>query len=378
MRIATLAEAAGAEFHRDLVVKCIGGTMSVEAPPGSAGSILMRLPWDCLVPVAPFEFSVAGDEFTIASHDPEVTGTCVALMEAMAELYNLTHKLAAHRRTSPWCLIASQPALLPKVMTGRQPPRLRDAIESGKRGEFELRSFFSARVFDYAEKPEAAIFPVLLPILDAMNHHPQGARFHYEDPSEGAKVLRIARSKPLPRMGDECFAYYGNHDCYDTWMNYGFVDQAPTFLRSRPMKIDLPGVGTIQITDVTGTRTKPALPPPIRDLHYYLPKLLRKRGREIETASVLVPGPQAPRALRRVLALLIAELSPRQSVSRELVLHAEQQVIAGNREYYGTLKEALLGISLEDGLQQPIVDNFLRMCDIQLGRLSDYADHAQG
>jgi hypothetical protein len=377
LRIVALAEAAGAEFHRDLVVKCIDGTLSIEAPPDSAGSILIRLPWDCLVPIPPFEIAVAGDEFTIASYDTGITGTCVAMMEAMLELYNLTHKLAEHRRTSAWCLVASHPELLSNVMTGRQ-PRLRDAVASGNRGELEQKSFFGARVFGYTETPGASIFPVLLPILDAMNHHAQGERFHYDAPSEHGQVLRIARSKPLPEMGNECFANYGNHDCYDTWMSYGFVEEAPGFLRSRAMQIDLPGLGTIHSTDVVGARAKAALPPPVRDLHFYIPKLLLKREREIEISSVIVPGPRAPRALRRVLSLLIAELSPGRSVPRDLVLHAERQIIEGNREYYRTLKAALLDISLADGAQQPILDNFIRTCEIQLGWLRDYAGYAQG
>jgi hypothetical protein len=377
LRIATLAEAAGAAFHSDLVVKCIDGTMSVEAPPDSVGAILMRLPWDCLVPVTLFEFSVAGDEISITSHDPGITGSCVAMMEAMAELYNLTHKLAEHRRASPWCLAASHPELLPNVMIERQ-ARLQGAIASGNRGEFELRSFFNARLFGYSDTPKVMTFPVLLPILDAMNHHPQGERFRYDDRSERGQVLQIARSKPLPGTGDECFACYGNHDGYDTWMSYGLIDESPRFLRSRAMRIELPGLGTMQITEVPGTRVITALPPPVRDLHFYLPKLRRKREREIETSSVLVPGPQAPRALRRVLSLLIAELSPGRPVQRDLVLHAEQQIIAGNAEYYRTLKAALHGITLEDGLQQPILDNFIRMCDIQLRWLGDYPGYAQG
>lgn len=91
-----------------------------------------------------------------------------------------------------------------------------------------------------------------------------------------------------------------------------------------------------------------------------------------------VPGPRAPRALRRVLSLLIAELSPGRSVPRELVLYAEQQIIDSDAEYYRWLKATLLDISPGAGVQQPIVDNFIRMCDIQLDRLRDYAGYAQG
>jgi hypothetical protein len=376
-RIMALSEAAGAEFSHDLVIKCVDGHLSIEAPPEGAGKLLMRLPWDCLVPLPHFRLGIVGDKFVISWHEPELTGTCIATMEAMLDLYNLTNKLAVHRLTSPWSLAASHPELLPTLMAGRR-ARHRSLVASGNRDDLDLQSFFHTRAYSYRDTLGGPTLPVLMPILDAMNHHSMGAPYLFGDQPESGPLLVMTRSIPLPGTGNECFARYSIQDCFDGWMGYGFIDETPTFLRSLAMQIDLPDWGTIRTADVFSPRTKQDLPLSVSDLHFYIPKLLARRRNQIDTASVLVPGPQAPRALRRTLHFLIAELNPDRPTSRDLVANAEQQVIAANTAYYQALAAFLRAMPLGDGLQRPILDKFIRMCDLQLGRLSDYANYAEG
>src|ERR1700756_5944949 len=118
-RVVALSEKFGAEFSDDLTVKCVDGFLSVEAPPETAGKLLARLPWNCLVPLPSFHLSIASDDIVISSHDEGLTGECVSIMEALLELYNLTGKLAYHRRTSPWLLLASFPQILEFIIPAR-------------------------------------------------------------------------------------------------------------------------------------------------------------------------------------------------------------------------------------------------------------------
>src|SRR5260370_22453286 len=68
-KLMTLSKKAGAEFSDDMVVKCIDGHLSIEAPPDSVGQVLMWLPWHCLVPLKPLHLSVVNDDIVISSHD---------------------------------------------------------------------------------------------------------------------------------------------------------------------------------------------------------------------------------------------------------------------------------------------------------------------
>ena len=376
-RLVALCEAGGAEFSRDLVIKCVDGNLSVEAASDSVGKTLVRLPWDCLVPLSLFRIGIAGDKFVIESHEPEITSTCIETMDAMLELFNLTHKLSDHRRTSPWSLIASHPGLLAHLRpTGRF--QRYNLMASGSRVEIELQSFFNARTLSYQETPDAPAFPVLMPILDAMNHHSEGASFSFDDRTELDRVLTTVRSNSVPGAGNECFAYYGVHDCFDSWIGYGFIDEAPGLVRSLAMDINLPDHGTIRIIDAFKPRTKEVLPSSVHDLQFYIPKLFSRGPNQLDIASVLIPGPRAPRALRRTLHFLLTELNPSRPPSRDLILNAEHQIIATNETHYRTLAAFLCTMPLNDVSQRPILDNFIRMCELQLRHLRNYTSYATG
>jgi hypothetical protein len=382
-KLVLLSKKADAEFSDDLIVKCVDGNLSIEAPPDSVGKVLMRLPWHCLVPLEPFNLSVANDDIVISSHEEGLTRASIALMEAFLELFNLTHKLAAHRQTSPWPLVASHPELLERVTRGRG----RGAYvisgklyEPGKEKELLLRSFLNSRVFSYKinePKTQEIYFEVLMPILDSMNHHFHGALYSFDQRDEN-RCMTITRSAPLPGMANECFACYGKHDAFDTWITYGFIDESVPFVCSAPMRLDLRDLGTIQVGHMIQTRAAGEFPESEKDLYFYIPKLLARRENHIEVSSLLIPGPGAPRALQRTLHLLITEMRPGHPRQSELVLQAEQQIVAANANYYKNLKALLHSLSPKDPLQQPVLENFIRLCDLQLARIQNYRFYPKG
>ena len=379
-RLLRLCMAAGAEFSDDLIIECIDGNLALAAPPESAGKILMQLPWGCLAPVEPFRIAVAEDKFVISSHEPALTGTCVAIMEAMLELYNLTHKLAAHRRTSPWALAGCHPELLPPLTDQRNRYFFKlyeRLIDSGNKDELDLRSFLHSRVFGYGDATRAPPFLVLMPILDAMNHHPRGAPFGLSKPGDQGSVLTIRRSSPVPGTGNGCFACYHVHDAFDLWVIYGFIDQNVRFVHSVSMTIDLPGLPKIAVTEVVAPRDQRALPPAVADLGFFLPRILTRPQGQVAIGALAIPGPQAPRALRRTLRFLIGEIDPARRHLHDLVWQAERQIVDANTAYYQRLESCLHGIQLKEPLHQPILDNFIRMCNWQLACLREYADFAR-
>jgi hypothetical protein len=144
------------------------------------------------------------------------------------------------------------------------------------------------------------------------------------------------------------------------------------------MTIDLPDLGTIRLTNFDKTRDRRALPPSVSDLHFYIPALLARRTDHIEVGRLLIPGPSAPRALRRTLHFLIAEMSPGHSRQRDLVMEAERQIIAANQAYYRDLLAFLRPLGPQDPLQKPILRDFLHLCELQLARIQNYLCYAKG
>jgi hypothetical protein len=188
----------------------------------------------------------------------------------------------------------------------------------------------------------------------------------------------MRRSAPVPGTGNECFACYGPYDAFETWITYNFIDGRVPFVTSVAMTIDLPGLGTMRLANFHKPRFKKDLPDSVKYLWAYIPKLLAKGDHRIDTASLLIPGPRAPKALRQTLRFLISELSPHHSPHSDLVLHAENQIIAANNTYYKDLKACLQALSPADPLQKPILDEFIRLCELQLARIQVYSACAEG
>jgi hypothetical protein len=336
------------------------------------------------VPLPPFRLAAQGEDFVVAGHEPGLTGECVALMQAMLELYNLTHKLARHRSTSPWPLIASDLELARRIWSVQGPDGSavrRDLVVHGTPDEVAVHSFFHSRRLGYRPDQGFPAFPVLMPVLDAMNHHAAGANYNMaSSDGEGGSAgpaLTIIRSPPLPEAGDEAFACYGLHDRFETWIGYGFIDASARFVRSTAARIALPGLGTIETALHIEPRPPAELPPSVADLGFYVPKVLGRGPGLFRVAALPIPGPQAPRALRRTLRLLITEMARGRPGRADLVMLAEEQIVAANLAYFRDLAAFLRAMPLADPRYVPIRDNFVRVCEIQAAMVEDYTSYAR-
>jgi len=361
--------AGGASIADGLVIKYAAGALSIEAPSVRHGEILIRLPQACLVPLSAFRLALAGDAIVLSSLRPGLKPTTVAITETMFEIYNLAGKVAHHRKTSPWSLIAAHPDLVSYVA----PPSRDDFpfsakdLASGNDAKVMLASFLHSRLFSHERSDEEKPSPVLLPITDFFNHHWRGERYAY-----GAKrSVVMRRSAPVAEDGYESFASYGLHDAYDTWITYGFLDEDVPFVQSLPVTVKLPGVGTIRLGDIPahdGGDTEPTMED--------VPPILARKGNRLKVGAVVIPGPQAPQALRRGLRVLIGKLGASRRRLGHLVTHAEEQILDANLTYYAELKSCLEGLSTSNRAHRAIRANFIRLCDQQIARLRSYIDYA--
>jgi hypothetical protein len=159
--------------------------------------------------------------------------------------------------------------------------------------------------------------------------------------ADGKRAVVMHRSAPLPGRGDECFARYGLHDAYDSWITYGFVDEDVPFVQSVRTTLDLPGAGTIRLGHVSATRESDETEDSAQNAKFYLPRILSKKANRLVVAAVMIPDLQAPRVLRRTLRILMGELTDRQQNRSDLVMLAEKQIINANLAYYTGLKTCL-------------------------------------
>src|SRR5437879_10772379 len=107
----------------------------------------IKITQDCLVPLKAFQLGLVSDEIMISSPLFRLKSSTTEIAEAMFEIYNLCGKVAQHRQTSPWSLIASHLDLLPYVTPPSRDdlPSSAEDIRSGNDAKVMLASFLHSR-----------------------------------------------------------------------------------------------------------------------------------------------------------------------------------------------------------------------------------------
>jgi hypothetical protein len=375
-RMLAQARDAGGAIADDLILRCAGGSLSVELPPDSAAETLIDLPEQALLPVGAFGLSLQGGDIALDSVDAAVAPARRALMESMLALYNLTSKIAWYRRTSPVLFLRARPDLASLVARGcdaRMQHRLTDRLAADEHAPFLLQRFIGTRSLDFRVDPGAPAGAVLAPIVDLLNHDIKAPPFR-EHAGPSGRRLRVARPRSVPGNPRECFVQYGFYDPLETLLRYNFTDESAEFLRSVPAVITLAGIGTINVRAGRSRSASKGLPAPLKALADYLPKIVTRQPRYLEVAFLAIPAtPALSHALRRVLNLLIATLDSDHLDRLDLIVAAEDQILAANRAHYQELRRALAAAA-PGAPASPVLAELARACDLQIARLQAYDD----
>lgn len=373
--------AAGGWFHDSVGFSCLGGNLGIMSSLGAeVGDVLASLPLPCLLPLKKIRIGISGDDLIIASHDGDLPAPKLAMFEAMLELYNLTGKIASHRATSPWLALGSDPELLKYLARGR--PAMQAKGKKNPDGSPEtvedmtVRTFIHTRYLNY-KGPN----PVLMPFIDFANHHTLAAGYlGTAGRGEGAG-LALLNSKPVAGS-EECFVQYQLFDALDMYLIYGYVERTTPFVRSIPMKINLHGLGVIDVQALQTGRAKGKLPAKAADLRPYLPKALELKDGNLKISHLIIPDPQAGQALQRVLSSFIKKLGPDLDLKAigNYVREAEYMVLRRNKTYYQTLLRRLAQKAKEakgapSSRPHAMAANMAR---VQLGKLRQYTLIGQG
>lgn len=231
--IAQICLGNGAHWHPELQVEVAQGGMRLLAPPGATGP-LITLPTDLLVPIAEAQWSSSPDALELVQPPAQATPLQRELLQLHAELYNATGKLRWWSNQHPARLVETSSdiaASLELLKPGHRAQEERSAAEG----------FLATRSFGWQPNPEQQQRrPVLLPLIDLLNHHHQGAPFRIDDRSMQIKTQQSG--------GRECFAHYGHRrDVLDLALHYGHCDLSTPFSHSAPLEIDVEGIGRVSI-----------------------------------------------------------------------------------------------------------------------------------
>ncbi len=366
-KLVTLTEASGARFSDEIIVRYKQGNFSIASKSNEKGKPFMRLPLSSLPRFDQFQFSLDGNDLGLSGWSEAVPQQHFQIVDAMIELYNLCGKAKRHRLASAWLFLADQPELLPLILEGRDDPTVNGLvgrIRAGYIGDLVLDTFLMTRYIMIDN------LLLLMPVAEFVNHSNRAQTFYFPPRAEGGGVT-VRRTRIPKRFGDECFASYGKLDSLDSWLIYNFVEEYADFVRSVPLDIELPGVGTIRVHGYIMPGGPSKIPPELEDLRDWMPEALVKERGLIEIRFLLIPSVHSPN-LRRVLRWVIDQLAPGHAQADSLVASAEAQVLEKNWAYYEALRQRLKTIVLKNPAKKPVLDVLNNLCALQHGRLVEY------
>ena len=366
LRLADAVSMAGGCLDDRITVVCKDGALSIEAPLSvPVGTRLIKLPDSALLPVNEFKIAVQGDDCCLVSHSDVVTSAQIRIMEHLLNVYNLTGKIAFQRRTNSLRLARHFPELFSSLAL----PNAAEIYARKSRAEFDLETFFLSRQLGRGANWRDTKVTVLMPIMDLVNHHPRAQTYHDIPAALSISLFHASPENP------ECFVRYGGYDAHDMWLTFSYPDREAAFVNVRPMIIDLGEMGIINVMQSRKPIDNESIPAGMEDLGFFLPPMRYfPEASNVQVGFLRIPPSTAPRALRRVLDLLVSRLNPYASkMSRDnAVLEAERQAVDGTRSYYKEMALLLERADIPEDLEI-ILSNANEMVDIQLKLIDAYA-----
>lgn len=379
-----LIEQGGGGIHSKVVICDQGGGLSIKTTePMERGKEIIRLSRDTLLPADQYNIIVKGDEFHLEfPKNSSLSGLQRQLAETMIALYNLTGKVKLHKELSFSLSVQPYPELIEKIQEGRVfgknllnwSDRLQKGMKEEEFNDFISDSFLKTRHLGYGDHLRTSDVSVLMPLVDFLNHHWQGAAFNV-----GLGVRKGDLAVTANQVVDgstECYAFYGPMDALDTLLRYDFVDEYAPVVRSVPIVLDVEGFGTVKVNSTPGMMNNKKLSKQIADLNRFIPTMSAfKDNRVMGVSHLLIPTDGSPKALRRVLYIILANMTQEPEMDKAFhepwIKQAEEKILKANNAFYNDLLDLTRKIAEKKGLG-PGLDRVNQMARAQLRKLAQY------
>lgn len=371
----------GAWIHDDVTFDVSGGDITLHRSTASEGrERLIHMPASLMPALDEFEFEMRGNAISFTPR-PEASVVHTEIMSLIVSIYNKANKVGQWReRFFLTALTEADKGIADKLqslkpMQGKL-KKYTEMRKSGKLDELAMESFFGSRLFRLSGplmkasgRGDGPAKQVFLPVIDFINHNTSAGGFGMaNDPQDGPSMNIVAAS---PEPNSEIFVRYNVFDPVDTFMFYGFVDKTAPWLASVPMTINVPNGRAVRVVN-SGAARKKEPPKAFSDIRAYLPVIQPRRDGSLMVSRLFIPGKQAPRALRRVLSLIVraaSEASTRPEVMKA-VLAVENAIVVKNLEWWTNFRTEIDAMS-----ESPMKQSLVELCDTSADHLKAYRAH---
>lgn len=359
--LATDVLGEGGAVRRGTVFRAVRGDLTVHhrGLVDASGAPLIEVPRACLPPTSAFRLTLSRGRLRAARDPsgPAVTPVQARTFAVLIALYNALEKPWQWARQSPWLTLWDDPALLGHLAHADRPvgrPRAFGLYQARAWTPLLVHSFLRSRAF--ALRPQVEGGPardVLLPLLDALDHHHAAGRFQHArrtwDEGGPLPVLAVAPAQPVADS-DACRVAYNVLDAQLALLHYGFLDSSAPFLLSVPVRVRLEAGATLCVLSATGRFNDP-LPADLAPLRAWMPRVLRSPPDVLAVTRLPMPPAGEADRLVAVLRTLIARAWPGWDDARSAAAaaRAAQGLLAANRRYHARLVDLLAAAHQRSG-----------------------------
>jgi len=235
---------SGGWIHPEARIVARDGDLHIECP-ADEGTPLIRVPAAAMLPVTRARWNSGNSELSILGLDDWPEGADLPLLITQVGLHNACGKLPRLVATHPSASQTLSAEIIDAVRVLR--PTFRTRTMSPTDVFWATRTF---RLPAFAGEAQ----PVVLPVLDTLNHHPLGAVGQWHG---GSFTVSVSR----PTGTTECFLDYGHQrDALETALVYGFADTTTSIAHCGPLDVEVPGLAVVRILDQGRTPTGDLLP----------------------------------------------------------------------------------------------------------------------
>ena len=228
-----------------------GGSIGVERPRDALPvERLVAVPPSLLVPTDRLVWAEDRDRLRLAEPALHLTAERRAMLDLLLAAYNAADK-ARWAQRHPMAVLREDAGLRAIVRTIKPGA----AVQTGTLAQMFIgnRQVTKGRLAGPLRN-----VPLIMPVMDFINHHGDGDTFHFHDGRLTVGEVHVDDS-------DQCFASYGGRrDAIDWALSHAYVDPATPWVASAPVAIDLPGLGRLTIEGLTMDSNHRANPPRTR------------------------------------------------------------------------------------------------------------------
>lgn len=379
-RISRLVVENGGWIHPKVTIVSEGGELSVRSELArDSMEEIFRIPETCLPCLNDFEFGLDDDVLFIERRPAEISSIHGEILQLVIDIYNLSGKVASHRCVSPWFSLSGAPEVLEHLYGGRvgarKLGRLYGHYKAGDLKNLLLGSLFCTRQLGFKASTKKVSEPVLIPVVDCLNHHWMGGGFKVgKRAGEGINELSVVNSKPI-YGSDECFVCYSKCDRLDSYLLFNFIDNSAPLVRSIPLQIALPNASIMYVYSQNLPTYVGKLPVDVENVRQYIPEYFGRNQKGFAVSHLLIPGEKEPAALRRTLEFVIGTACSGLvgDPLKGYVSMVERYVVQENIKYYEELSRKTDAVSL--GTVAPdVIEGLRELARAQLCMLRAYKD----